>query len=301
MLDRTNVDLLTHWLRGVQVRAEVFARPDLCGAWRVNTGQSERAVFHLLTTGTAWLHRRDAEPVAMQPGDLAFVAPGSWHALTAEAVASDTTHCLPSEGEVEANLVCGWLDVADPGWATLLGALPQAVVLSADQAHTELSGLGRLMSALADEHSDGNALLLDRLAEVVLLLVLRHLLANSENAQGLVAALQDQRLGKLLQAVHADPGQPWNLEQMASLAQMSRTAFAQHFRDTVGETPAAYVQRWRMQRARELLRSPGQSVARVAQVCGYRTEAAFRKVFRRLVGDAPRGYRRSISQPHSGG
>ncbi len=293
MLNRTNVDLLTHWLRGVQVRAEVFARPDLCGAWRVNTGQSERAVFHLLTSGRAWLHRRDAEPVAMQPGDLAFVAPGGWHALTAEAAPSDTTHCLPGEGEVEADLVCGWLDVADPGWETLLGALPQAVVLSADDAHPELSGLGRLMSALADEHSDGNALLLDRLAEVVLLLVLRHLLANSESAQGLVAALQDQRLGRLLQAVHADPGQPWNLQEMAALAQMSRTAFAEHFRETVGETPAAYVQRWRMQRARELLRSPGQSVARVAQVCGYKTEAAFRKVFRRLVGDAPRGYRRS--------
>lgn len=300
MLNRSNVELLTQWLRGVQVRAEVFARPDLCGAWRVNTGQADRAVFHLLNAGRAWLHRRGAEPVAMSAGDLAFVAPGQWHALTAEEAPPSTEHCLPESGTVEAQLVCGWLDVDDPGWSTLLGALPRATVLGAEQAHPELAGLGRLMGSLADQRDGGDGLLLERLAEVVLLLVLRQLLTESEHAQGLTAALADQRLARLLHAVHADPGQPWNLEEMASLAQMSRTAFAQHFRDTVGETPAIYVQRWRMQRARELLRSPGLSVALVAEACGYRTEAAFRRVFRRWVGQAPRSYRQTLSAAHGG-
>ena len=55
----------------------------------------------------------------------------------------------------------------------------------------------------------------------------------------------------------------------------------------------AYVTRVRMHRAAELLRDPQLSVAEVADRVGYRSEAAFARVFRRELGQTPAAARRA--------
>ena len=53
--------------------------------------------------------------------------------------------------------------------------------------------------------------------------------------------------------MHADPGRRWSLGELAAEAGMSRTVFAQRFREKVGETPIAYLTRWRMMLAGDRL------------------------------------------------
>jgi AraC-like DNA-binding protein len=81
---------------------------------------------------------------------------------------------------------------------------------------------------------------------------------------------------------------------VASLAReagMSRTAFAQSFSGNLGMTPMQYVTSWRMQIAREALATRQASVADAAEECGYASESAFSRVFKREVGVSPASYR----------
>ena len=278
MSDRSSLSLLADWLRHLDLKAEVFARPELCAAWRINTGLSERCTFHALVHGRAFLHRRSVPPQPLQAGELVFVPPGHWHCLSAEPDAAGEGSEVP-EGVARAALVCGWIDVADASLAPLLAALPEVLVLGSRAQAGELIGLGALMQALAGGPDEGSEVLLRHLAELVLLLVARHVLCAGGG--GLLSALRDPRLGPVLASVQRDPAQPWTLQTMAGLAHMSRTAFALHFHSTVGETPAAFVRQWRMRRARRLLGEGRLSVAQVAEACGYRSESAFRRAYSR--------------------
>ena len=61
----------------------------------------------------------------------------------------------------------------------------------------------------------------------------------------------------------------------------------------MGIAPIGYVTRWRMQIARQNLRLPGRTVPDVAEKVGYRSEAAFARVFKKEFGISPATYRRA--------
>ena len=73
---------------------------------------------------------------------------------------------------------------------------------------------------------------------------------------------------------------------------MSRSAFAARFTELVGEPVMAYVTRWRMHFAVSALRDEGATVAELADRLGYRSEAAFSRAFKRVIGTAPGTMRR---------
>ena len=74
---------------------------------------------------------------------------------------------------------------------------------------------------------------------------------------------------------------------------MSRSIFAHRFRDKVGETPIAYLTRWRMMLASDRLASGSDSLAQTARSLGYESENAFNTAFKRVMGCTPRRYARA--------
>jgi AraC-like DNA-binding protein len=76
---------------------------------------------------------------------------------------------------------------------------------------------------------------------------------------------------------------------------MSRSAFCARFSEVVGTPPMHYLCAWRMQRAETLLRDRRNSVDAIAAQLGYRTEAAFRRAFKRITGRAPGEIRRAAA------
>src|SRR3546814_10205706 len=79
----------------------------------------------------------------------------------------------------------------------------------------------------------------------------------------------------------------WTIQSMAQTAGMSRTAFAELFTQTVGQPPIQYLAQWRATEARRLLKNRRFSVAAIAEMMGYRSEAAFRRFFKRVEGVGP--------------
>jgi AraC-like DNA-binding protein len=95
--------------------------------------------------------------------------------------------------------------------------------------------------------------------------------------------------------MHNDPGYPWTLQSLAERVGMSRSVFALRFRETVGATPMEYLARWRMLLAADRLRNSSDGLSAIAQSLGYKSESAFGKAFRRVMGCSPRQY-----SPHYG-
>ena len=70
---------------------------------------------------------------------------------------------------------------------------------------------------------------------------------------GWLAGLRDEVVGRVLALLHARPGHPWTLDELAREAASSRSNVAKRFTELVGQPPMQYLTRWRMQVAANLL------------------------------------------------
>ncbi|RRQ21582.1 AraC family transcriptional regulator [Thiohalobacter thiocyanaticus] len=291
---RSGEDLLSTVLAGFKLRAHVFEHATYCGNWSLNTSGSQRATFHLIGRGSAWLRLDTAQPdIPLRSGDLVVLPHDAWHTLSGWPEArTPHSECGEDTGTV---VMCGYIDFGAGPANPVLDALPEILVVRSEntEASSRIDQLARLMLAEAEQRAPGWQVAVDRLADTLFVQVIRHHLHHQEQPRGWLAALADPRLNLALSAMHRSPGEAWSVERLARTAGMSRTAFAQHFVRLVGQTPMGYLSDLRMREADRLLRDPNRSVARVAEQMGYSTEAAFRKAFKRVWGVGPGAQRRN--------
>ncbi|MCR9071906.1 MAG: helix-turn-helix domain-containing protein [Alphaproteobacteria bacterium] len=88
-----------------------------------------------------------------------------------------------------------------------------------------------------------------------------------------------------------------SVEDLAARVGMSPRTFARRFREAVGETPAAFVERARLDAARRRLEHPGVGVERVALETGFTNAERMRRSFQRAFGISPAEYRRQFGAP----
>jgi transcriptional regulator GlxA family with amidase domain len=82
-----------------------------------------------------------------------------------------------------------------------------------------------------------------------------------------------------------------SVASLAARAHLTERSFARAFRREVGQTPAAYVEALRIERARMLLEDGAQSLDSVARATGFRSAEVLRRAFHRRVGVSPAAYR----------
>ena len=140
----------------------------------------------------------------------------------------------------------------------------------------------------------GGTLAARHLAHLMLLQAFRlHLSRQASDRVGLLYAIADPHLGRAIEAMHADPAHRWTLAELASRGGLSRSIFAQRFRERVGETPIGYLARWRMMLARNRLTDGRDPLGTIANSLGYESDNAFNTAFRRVIGCSPRRYARA--------
>jgi transcriptional regulator GlxA family with amidase domain len=143
----------------------------------------------------------------------------------------------------------------------------------------------------------GRSLILSHLAPIMLLQTLRYYLASSPKEENWLVALNHPRLVKVLQAMQTDYKRGWSLEELAEVANMSRSGFALTFQKKVGVSPMVYLMNWRMQVACELLEGGDKSLATIAGEVGYSSESAFSAAFTKIVKRRPGSCRKPASHP----
>lgn len=278
----------------IGLRGEVYARPVGCGDWLVNTSGHGRASFHLVSSGTCWLHMDPpAEPAQLLAGDVVFFPADSMHQLTpGPGQPSGQNRLPPPDSGEQTRLVCGLYRSRDRELERILRGLPKVVIARADGRGSAMARTITLMAEEAQTGEPGTQLVLNALSDALLALLLRESIAQGKVQDGLLGGMNDARLAPALAAMHAAPGQAWSVDALAVKAMLSRSAFAERFQRILGTSPASYLARLRMNEARALLQDNEISVAQIAERLGYATEAAFRRAFRRVVGSTPGDARR---------
>jgi AraC-like DNA-binding protein len=162
--------------------------------------------------------------------------------------------------------------------------------------------LERMKEELRDPQP-GGSLIAQQLAYMMLVQALRlHLADEARGGVDWLFALADKQMSAAITWMHDDPGRPWTLQKLAERVGMSRSIFALRFKATVGATPMEYLTRWRMLLAGDRLKNSDDSISAIASSLGYKSESAFGKAFRRVMGCSPKQYSRrgsSVATPHS--
>lgn len=175
------------------------------------------------------------------------------------------------------------------GAAWLRQALPPVIHIQAGAP--EAAALRATLELLRQEAgmtAPGEAVIVDRLADILLVQAIRAHLANApDQTVNWLAGAADPRLGRALRAFHANVAADWSVAELARAAGMSRSSFAERFRAHVGLAPLDYLTRWRMYRIRRAMLDTNRPFAVIAEENGYRSRASCSQVFKRLYGHSP--------------
>lgn len=275
------IDRLSGILERFRVQAQLHHSGALCGLNHFDACGGH-GYLHVLRRGQLEVNHPGARDV---PKSMRFDEPTL---LLYPRPFTHRFHNPPVEG---SDFTCARLNFDGGSYNPLARALPSLIALPL----ARVPGLNlalELLFAETDQVRCGQRLLVDRIFEVVVIQLMRWLLDHPLEAgvrPGFITGLSDPRLARALVAMHDAPGEPWSVGCMAERAGMSRTAFANTFREVVGQTPADYLNDWRIALAQKRLRE-GQPIKILAEQLGYANPSALSRAFSAKVGMSPRAW-----------
>ncbi|MEM7248586.1 MAG: AraC family transcriptional regulator [Acidobacteriota bacterium] len=305
------MDVLSDILDATRLRGTLYFTTSLSPPWGIRVPRHGLvARFHLVARGRLWVRLEGEEPTCLETGDLVLVPRGAPHDLlddpTTPACELDdvlTRSGFTGEGTLvhggedtdsPTRLACGHFTLDEHVEHPLLEHLPSCLILRRgdDEDSTRLADLIAQVMREATQGELGCHAVVRRLSEVLFIQALRAWARRSAQEENGLAALADPQLGASLERLHERPGDPWTLESLARAAGLSRTVFAQRFKEALGMPAMKYLTSWRMQRARRLLVESEQTLEAIAEDVGYESAPALSRVFKRWVGVPPGQYRR---------
>lgn len=300
------MDPLDDAFAAMRVRESLYARLDASAPWAVRFREGKAARFGLVIAGACWLTTENpSKSTALAPGDCYVILDGSTYTLGDDprSVPQNCFDVVPKlvdgavsigSGGAPATVVTGWFVYDELGARPLTALLPRVLHTRVDGYRTELlKATLELLAKETERPGIGSGVVVSGLADILFVQAIRsHLNSSNEDDVGWLAALSDERIGAAMRALHNKPADPWTVEKLATLSNMSRSAFAARFKARLGEAPLEYLTRWRMFRAGVLLRHSERSLAEIAHDVGYESDAALSKAFHRIVGMAPGAFRK---------
>jgi AraC-like DNA-binding protein len=283
-----------------------FRGLDAGGNWAIDFDPANGLKCQALRSGSCWLQLDDGSaPMAFNAGDLVLLPGGNGFRLCSNLTAASVdgydffaqvppgaTAVLNGGGGIEG--VGGFFKFESTHAKLLLGILPPLIHIRAGMSDGTLVWLiDRIMRELRAPQP-GAALVARHLAQTILIEGLRlHLADRPIGGTGWLYALADPGIRAAMTAMHAEPARRWTLQDLAATAGMSRTSFANRFREIAGETAMEYLTRWRMLVAADHMKDGRRSIALVAPMVGYESESAFGAAFKRVIGRSPRSFVKS--------
>lgn len=298
----TRTDVLSQVLTMIRLRGELVYSANLRGPWGIVFGKGA-AHFHFVETGHAWLKTAGAAPVPIHQGDMLLLPHGTGHiicdALDTAPVGIDSLiehHFNIGQSELNyggdgplTRIVGGLFNFEGGSLAAVMAALPVVVHIPSEAGRTPdwLDAIAHFLVKESHEVEPGSSLMISRLIDLLVIRTLRTWAAGQTRPGSWLGGLGEERIGRVLSAVHAAPFHPWTIRELAAIAAMSRSVFAERFMARVGESPLHYVKRWRLTLAADMLTSGGLKVTQAAQRTGYTSDAAFSRAFKAQFGYAP--------------
>jgi AraC family transcriptional activator of mtrCDE len=311
----SQVDWLSHLLQIISITGQLEVRCAYGAPWRVAWPQSaaHEIPYHIVLNGRAIIEDPKTETAReLVGGDIVLLPHGSAHVLhDGSGQAPGHTHNRKGSGGwtlsendgpgEHLDMLCGRFFIAPPHDRLLRNYLPTNLVVRARDGDSEagnvsasnhLASLVGLMRTESAGDKLGGFAILNALTSALFTLVLRAASESGQAPAGLLALAGHPRLAPAISAMLADPARPWNLPDLADLCSMSRATFVRHFQDQLGRSAVELLTDIRMSLAANELKNPAMTTEAVADLVGYQSVAAFRRVFTDKMGMTPGQWRR---------
>ncbi len=138
----------------------------------------------------------------------------------------------------------------------------------------------------------GNQLYVNGLAQSLAVHLIRNY-ASSDSVGDRQTALPGYKLRRVMAHLEDHLAEPFNLAELADIAEMSAFHFSRLFKKATGLSPSRYFIRQRIARAQKLLQETDLSIIRVGFAIGYSSPSHFSQVFKRETGGLPSQYRKT--------
>lgn len=307
------MDVISRILDSLKLSSSFYFDTRFEAPWGVRVpAYKQVARFHYVTNGSCWVQVADgSEPVQLQSKDFILIPHGKSHVICSdleepvidldEALANSNyqgegTWCIDNNKDGElTRLVCGHFQFNENFQHPLIRQLPNTLLVRKSQTD-DFTWFANALKMLATEtHSSrlGHAAIVRHLTEIVFILLIKIWAESKELPEGFLKAVQDSGIGQSLEAFHNQPGDSWSVAKLAHCAGMSRTAYAEQFKNLSGISPMRYVTDWRIQCAGQLLLETQLSMEHIAEQVGYRSVPAFARAFKLYKGVGPGSYRRT--------
>jgi AraC-like DNA-binding protein len=320
------MDALSDVLRVAHLTGGVFMHAEFSAPWCIASrvepehcspvfGPASHLIpFHYVVEGE--LHIRvdgeDGEGMVVGAGDVVLLSRNDQHLLGSDLslppvpgidiIQPRTNGGMFSihhgGGGKGTRMVCGFLGCDSAEGNPVIATLPPLLKLNAEQGGAA-EWIRSTFQYAADEVAagrPGSETVLAKLSELLFVeAVRRYAEVLPEGQTGWLAGLRDPHVARALALLHRDILRPWNVDDLGREVGLSRSALADRFTRLIGMPPMYYLANWRMQVATQKLRHTSVSLAQVADMVGYGSEAAFSRAFKKAYGTAPATWRRSNS------
>lgn len=310
------MDSLSAVLAALRTQDAVTAKFVLRGPWALASSGVPGAMLRSAKGAPYWLEVQGAAPCWVEPGDWVLLPTGAAHSMAsapglpaAPMAAVIAQHAKGGHDEFPLYVQHGAMGAVTHMHSCLLWVNAQA-------RHSIVSLLPALLhvpakqSRLLDSWTPGFEALVEhcmlqppgwrleaaRMGELVLVHVLSQFFASTTaGAPSWWRGMGDAQVAKAIALMHHTPGRAWTVQSLAADAGMSRSRFAERFKELVGIAPIAYLAHYRMAQAAEHLETAQQaSLAMIAEQAGYESERVFARAFKRWSGSAPRAYQQHM-------
>jgi AraC family transcriptional activator of mtrCDE len=290
-------------LDGLMVDVEPFVICRSAAGPKLKLPALQFASLHYVVAGRGTLLIDARAPIALDTGSVVILPAGLAHELVGDgdedAALAAARRCQPaalgmdeisSDGDGGIVLACSAINATYQRTRGLFDYLDEPIV-SPMRAGDPLAGtLDSMLAEMADP-GPGSASLVALLMKQCLIHVLRTYCDSGHCRVPWLGALEDARLALALECMLDEPGRRYTLELLAATAGMSRSAFAQHFRDAFGRSAMDFLKELRLQRAAHLLRTTRRPVKSIAEQVGFDSRSHFSRSFSDYFGSAPAEFR----------
>ena len=302
----TNLDLLDRFLANMEVGVGAFTSCDIRLGYQLTFEFCSTASLHYCLAGQGTLKIRNGSTIALRQHSFVLLPPGVIYSIGAneneefinfprrrlraplfkESV--PTIHA--GEGEPGILTACGEVGVAVTSTPDLFASLDKPVVEHFD-GQEGLRDQFVILLAESSRPGLGTRALTEALLKQCLILLLRRQLDRGTAPIPWMSAMAEPGLARALQAMLECPSERFTVETLASIAGMSRSAFAARFTQAFGRTPLNLLKSERLRRARELLATTNAPVDQIARSVGFSSRSHFSHAFRTTYGVDPTNFR----------
>lgn len=272
----------------------------------------KEAMFHLMLTGNCSITAACGTSYQIQQGDFLLLTQGQAHSVshtstptqsTVQPIWQHTSKLLSIKSTQGASLgsdvdiLCGRIRYQQNLGKALLQSLPAVLVAHLHQT-PGVPALQLFTHTIRQEvalQTSGSWHIINALVQTLFVYALRSYTQQNPMQASWVLLLADARLAASVHAMLQQPEVNWSLHSLAQKANMSRATYARKFKALANTTPLNFLQNIRIMHASELLIHSKRTISDIACATGYRSEAAFSKVFKQHQGMPPSIWRRQHS------